>query len=74
MSFAEKFEDFKANIADMESTKKARNIGIGLIALGILDIILTSLRNYEYIDENQVIELDPNDVIVEDVPYDEEEE
>ena len=72
MSFAEKFEDFKVRIADMESTKKARNIGIGLVALGVLDIILTSLGNYEY--ENQVIELDPNDVTVEDVPYDEEEE
>ena len=72
MSFAEKFEDLKVNIANMESTKKARNIGIGLVALGILDIILTSLGNYEY--ENQVIELDPNDVTVEDVPYDEEEE
>lgn len=72
MSFAEKFEDLKVRIDDMESTKKARNIGIGLLALGILDIILTSLRNYEY--ENQVIELDPNDVTIEDVPYDEEEE
>ena len=72
MSFAEKFEDLKVRIADMESTKKARNIGIGLVALGILDIILTSLGNYEY--ENQVIELDPDDVIVENVPYDEEDE
>lgn len=72
MSFAENFEDFKVNVANMESTKKARNIGIGLVVLGILDIVLTSLGNYEY--ENQVIELDPDDVIVEDIPYDEEEE